>query len=357
MSTYRSARVTDVTSWGEMVQLAQIEFDDGSRGSAVILEELVGTVERGDRIIANATAVELGLGSGGYHFAVWNLEADELETGGEGHIMKLRYTPMQLNARAVEEDLGLAYSGLSRSLQGMPVVAGSLHSQLLPVAIAFKKEKPEGRLVYVMTDGGSLPLKFSHTARFLKEEGYLQSTISCGHAFGGDYEAVNVHGALIAARRVCGADAAVVTMGPGIVGTGSSVGFSGMEQGTVLNAASSLGGIPIAIPRITFKDPRERHRGLSHHTVAVLMCGACVEVRVPLPEMEAERGERVERQLRDAGIDSVHRVHPIDAGPVLELIRECGFEPTVMGRSVDEEPEYFMSAGAAGLLAARTGGD
>jgi Protein of unknown function (DUF3866) len=208
-----------------------------------------------------------------------------------------------------------------------------------------------------MTDGGCLPCSFSKTVGFLRERGLIERVITCGHAFGGDLEAVNAHGALLASKVVCGADAAIVVMGPGIVGTGSSLGFTGMEQGGIANAAASMGGRPVVIPRITFADPRERHRGLSHHTVSALRYGALAKCIVPVPLMERPKQELVDGQLRDSGITDLHDIRDVDAGEVIVLLEQCEQKASVMGRAVAEEPEFFMAAGAAGLVAAGIGGD
>ncbi|MDD5448420.1 MAG: DUF3866 family protein [Actinomycetota bacterium] len=353
MSTFRTAKTGTVSKWGEGISLATVRFNDGSSGEALVLEELIGFVELGDTVIVNTTAVDLGLGSGGYHFVLWNCSRDSVSTGEEGHIMKLRYTPLQLNVKTIEEELEDTSCEPGEVLGGMPVLAGSLHSQLLPCALSYKSENPSGQLVYIMTDGGALPLKFSRTVRFLREEGYLSSTISCGHCFGGEHEAVTIFGALAASRKILGADAVVVMMGPGIVGTGSVLGFSGMEEAIAINAAASLGGRPVAIPRIMFNDPRERHLGLSHHSISVLKFGARAKAVVPIPFMREERRERVWSQIKDSGIDLMHEIVEIKAEKVIPLIENCGFSPSVMGRSVKEEPEFFEAAGAAGMIAAR----
>jgi hypothetical protein len=357
VSAYRRATVAEVRPWGAGISEAELEFDDGPAGKAIVLESLVGPVGVGDAVVANTTAVDLELGSGGYHFVLWNLSRGVLDTGGAGHIMKLRYTPLQFNVEAAEESLAdLEGKDLSSVLGGMPVIAGSLHSQLLPAALAYREASPGGRLAYVMTDGASLPAAFSHTVRFLKENGYIASVITSGNAFGGDLEAVTAHGALIAARRLVSADAAITVMGPGIVGTGSAVGFTGIEQGIMVNAASSLGGLPIAIPRITFADPRDRHRGLSHHTVSALTYGACTRAIIAMPAMEGERRRVVSRQIEESGLERLHEVREVDAGVISRLLEGCEFKPTVMGRGFDEEPEFFMAAAAAALIAAGQGG-
>jgi len=331
-----------------------IEFEDGISAHAISYEELTGPVDVGDEVIANTTAVELGLGSGGYHFVLWNLKRNEWDSGNSGHIMKMRYTPIQFNVRACEEDLPESIE-LSKALDGMPVAAGELHSQLLPFAVAFKKENPKGKLVYIMTDGGALPISFSNTVRFLKNNGYIEQTVTCGHAFGGDIEAVNIFGALAYAREILKVDAAVVLMGPGIIGTGSAPGFSGIEQAIILNAVLAMGGFPVAIPRITFMDKRERHFGLSHHTITTLACATLQSVTVALPKLKGEKAEIVRMQLDASGISGKHEIREIDCTGFIDLLRSSKFQPTVMGRTVDDEPEFFMAAGAAGFLAARKG--
>jgi len=358
VSSYRRATVRSVTKRAPGMSEVDLEFEDGATGPAVALEEMVGAIAEGNHVIANITAVELGLGSGGYHFVLWNLSRNSLDTGGEGHIMKLRYTPLQFNVKAAEEVLGDLDEDedLSGVLGGMPVIAGSLHSQLLPVALAFRAAWPQGKLVYVMTDGGALPAVFSNTARFLRENGYLESVITCGNAFGGDLEAVGIHGALVVARCLARADAVVALMGPGIVGTGSNLGFSGMEQGIIINAAESLGGAPVAIARITFADARDRHRGLSHHTVSALKYGARAAATIALPLMQGARGDLAREQLAQAELGSAHEVREIDATGIGKLMEECELKGTVMGRGFDREPEFFMAAAAAGIIAARIGG-
>ena len=358
MSAYRRATVTGVSAWGPGISEAALDFEDGGAGKGLVLEQLVGTVRQGDQVIANTTAEDLNLGSGGYHFILWNLANGSLDTDGSGHIMKLRYTPLQFNVEAAEESLGMAEGeDLSTLLAGVGVIAGSLHSQLLAATVAYKDARSAGRLVYVMTDGGALPSAFSNTVRHLRDEGLLESVITCGNAFGGDREAVTLYGALAAARQLDGADAVVVLMGPGIAGTGSALGFTGIEQGMTVNAAASLGGLPIAIPRITFGDARARHQGLSHHTVAALKYAARARAVISLPMIGGERGRMVRGQLDSSGLADIHEVREVEASAVIDLMESSGQRVTVMGRTTRDEPEFFMAAGAAGIIAAQTGGE
>ena len=69
---------------------------------AINLEQLTGPVECGDRVVLNITAVEMMLGSGGQDFVLINLSRMSSSSEPPGHIIKLRYTPMQIPVLAVE---------------------------------------------------------------------------------------------------------------------------------------------------------------------------------------------------------------------------------------------------------------
>jgi hypothetical protein len=156
----------------------------------------------------------------------------------------------------------------------------------------------------------------------LKERGLLEATIGAGACFGGDVDSVNVWSAL-AWAKAAGCDAAVCSIGPGIVGTGTRLGHGGLAAAAAANAATGLGGRPVIALRISEADPRERHLGLSHHAQAVLDM-SLVEVSVPEPK-DAD-GWRA----ACAGLPLSH-----------------------MGRGPDEDGAFFASAFAAGRLAER----
>ena len=127
------------------------------------------------------------------------------------------------------------------------------------------QEQP--RIVYIMTDGGALPLAYSRVVAALREAGWLAGTVTAGQAWGGDIEAVSIHNALLAARHVLHADAAIVIQGPGNLGTETPWGFSGVACGDAVNAITALGGRPVACLRVSQADARPRHRGVSHHSM------------------------------------------------------------------------------------------
>src|SRR6266542_1936879 len=282
------------------LQRVEVDLGDGNE-RAYVLTQLTGSVAVGDRVVVNTTAVELGLGTGGWHVVHWNLEREQWAERGPGHIIKGRYTSLQADVGSAEEHL--SEPAEVESIEGMPVVAAALHSQLPAAAVAFKERNPHARLAYVMTDGAGLPLALSDLAFALQERGLVDATITCGHAFGGDYEAVSIFSALAVARHVAGADAAVVVMGPGIVGTNTRLGFSGMEVGPILDAAHALGGVAIACLRVSFADGRDRHVGLSHHSATALRLATRERALVAVPELPPAEAARLHADLVAAGID------------------------------------------------------
>jgi uncharacterized spore protein YtfJ len=327
---------------------------DGRLAEAINYDSLTGPVSPGDKVLLNVTAVEMGLGTGGYHFVMANLSRPEVRAQGLGHIMKLRYTPLQFKVLAVEEEVSLYREDLEKNegLEGMPVIIAPLHSLVAPAVAGIKTKSPEARVVYVMTDGGALPIAFSRQVRELKAKGLLHRTVTVGHAFGGDLEAVNMFSGLLAARAA-EADVAVVAMGPGNVGTKTTWGFSGLEQGEIVNAVAILGGRAVAVPRLSFADPRPRHFGLSHHTRTALGRVALLPALVPIPELPLPWKALVWRQLRESGITERHRLVEVDGRSALDLLDDLGMELRSMGRAREEDEAFFAAGGAAGILASR----
>ena len=316
MPTFRTATVTALLE--ERPGLQRVDTD---LGRAYALTQLTGEVAVGDRVVLNTTAVDLGLGTGGWHVVHWNLTTKDWSSPGPGHIVKLRYTSLQVDTGAAEED----HPDLPGTLGGTAVVACTLHSQVAVVAAVIRHLRPQARIAYVMTDGAALPIALSDLVHDLRSKGVLDATVTAGHAFGGDLEAVSIPSALVVARHVAGADVVVVGMGPGVVGTGSALGTTAVEAAGVLDAAAALGGRPILCSRVSDTDPRARHRGTSHHTGTVLdLVRSDIEVPVPAP------GDP-------------------DAAAVLGGL---GLRVTTMGRGPADDPGFFAACVAAARAAA-----
>ncbi|HHW56672.1 MAG TPA: DUF3866 family protein [Clostridia bacterium] len=342
-------KVSKIVSQREGITIVEVESEK-EKALALNYEDVTGKIEIGDKVYVNRTARLLSLGTGGYDFILVNLKYSEYDAVGNGHIMKLRYTPFQINVLTMEEQNSPYHTVFEnfKSLEGLPVIVGELHSMVAPVALVLKSINPKLKITYVMTDGGCLPISFSKTIFELKMRGIIDNTITIGHAFGGDYECINVYTALIGSKEVLKTDVVIVAMGPGIVGTGTKYGFSGVDQAHIIDAVNKLGGKPVLIPRIGFNDKRERHQGISHHTMTVLeLCNSsCVVV---FPTMEKKKEELVKDQISLNPVFSRFTIEFIDSSITKRYIEESGFKMTTMGRDYENEPDFFNACGAAAL--------
>ncbi len=328
----------------------------GERGGplvrALAYPELTGRPQPGDRVLLNTTALDLGLGTGGYALVIAVPGRLPADPEGPGHLVKARYTPLQATVLGVDEQ-GSAYHEVLRDaddLGRMPVVIADLHSALPAVLAACYAERPGAVVAYVMLDGGALPAWFSRSCAELRQAGWLAAVVTVGQAFGGDLEAVTVHTGLLAARHVLRADLAVVAQGPGNLGTGTRWGFSGVAAGEAVNAAAVLHGRPVAALRVSQADPRERHRGISHHSLTAYGRVALARADVVVPELPGPFGARVNAEAQPLGRrHSLVRV-PVDG--LYETLRACPVRLSTMGRGLDEDLAYFLAAAAAGRHAA-----
>ncbi len=374
MLKLRLATVTEVfqpgagsgSPGGEREQRLAVELTDGPErdgGRPAIADvALVGLCEVGDEVIVNVEALDLELGSGGFDVVHVNLTRGLQGEGAAGaNVMKLNYTSLQHTVSPVEEErLELPI--------GRPVAVLALHGQLAAVAWAFAQGSPGSRLGYVQTGGGALPGGHSRTVRALRERGLLAGHLSAGAAFGGEGEAITTAGAIHHGFRSLGWDAAVCGPGPGIVGSGSVLGHGGMAALDSAHVSLALGCQTLLVARMSTSDDRERHRGISHHTLTVL--DLLIEpVTVALP---AGMRSPVGADLR-AGLGAVFggsmpsrpalaldvarpvRITRHDwrrAGVDLPAFVASGLAAETMGRSLAEDPLFFGAALAGGTALA-----
>jgi hypothetical protein len=354
VTSFRTGTVTEVTSVtqdGVQQLLVQV---GGDVRRAVLYPRWTSPASVGDRVVLNTTAVELALGTGGDDFVVWNTAVDTYDAPSGGHIMKLRYTPAQSDVLAVEAQESPHHDVMANatSLEGVPVVATSLHSQLVPALAAFRRRCPDAVVAYVMTDGAALEAGYSNTLRRLRELGWLRGVVTTGHALGGDLEAVTLHTGLLAARHVLGAELVVAGIGPGVVGTGTRFGTTALDLGTIALATSALGGRSVVCVRLSEADPRERHRGLSHHVVSALRWVAAAAVPADAVVVVPAGPDAGGIAAKLAPWTVVEE----DAGNVLDDLQAAaalGLDSSHMGRRPAEDALFFRAAAAAGAYAAR----
>jgi hypothetical protein len=261
-----------------MIELSPGGNDAGKRAGGAPREaiadvRLVGHSEVGDEVIVNTQALDLDLGSGGFDVVHVNLtrglgggSSSTRADATNPQAMKLNYTSLQHMVAPVEgEEDGSLQLPVER-----PTAILALHGQLGAFAWAFAQGAPEARLGYVQTEGGALPGGHSRTVRALRERGLLAGHLTAGAAFGGEAEAITTAGALHHGLSVLGWDAAVCGPGPGIVGSGSTLGHGGMIALDSTHVALALGCPTVLVARMSSGDERSRHRGLSHHSLTVL---------------------------------------------------------------------------------------
>lgn len=332
--------------------IALVEYQDGTTSKAISYNFFNNHLQIGDFVLCNRTAVALELGTGGYDFVLANFSNPHVQHVTSGHIMKLRYTPLQFAVEMVEENKKYHHIyNECESLQGFPVIVGSLHSILTPAVLGALWQNNQVKIAYIMSDAASLPIQLSNNVNILKTKGLITSTITYGHAFGGDWETVNIYSALLTAKYCAKVDMAIVTMGPGIVGTGTKWGHTGLEQGDIVNAVNILQGTPILVPRISFADGRTRHYGISHHTLTVLTNICHEDTIVALPNLDSHKRKKIYGILQEANIAHKHSYVEKDGATALKINEYYKLPMSTMGRKPHEEKEFFEAAAVAGLLA------
>jgi hypothetical protein len=275
----------------------------------------------------NVQARELELGSGGFDVLYANMTRGlGLPPATGAHVMKLPYTPVQAAARHAEEG-----HELPQTLAALPVVGCSLHSQVAPVCAGIGADVC---VAYVQLPGGALPVSLSDTLRTLRARGLVATTIAVGACVDGDVQCVSAASALLWCAAE-GFDAVVCSVGPGVVGTGSSFGHGGLAAADALHAAAALDGAPVLAVRASEGDARERHRGVSHHVRDVLrLCGDGVVAAWP------------------QGWDAPEWLQPREEVEVSDWRSACSELPlSHMGRGPDDDPLFFAAAFAAGRAA------
>src|SRR6185503_12696195 len=194
------------------------------------------------------------------------------------------------------------------------------------------------------------PGALSDTVSGLLDRGLLAGHVTAGPAHGGALEAVTVEGAIDAGARALGWDCAIVGPGPGILGSASALGHGGIAALANAHAALSLGCVVTVVPRLSSGDPRERHRGLSHHTETVLDL-VLRPVRVAVPAgVSLPAGAGLERAIAHGDHDGAH----VDVSELVDPYLSSGLEARTMGRSFEEDRDFFLAALAGGAALAET---
>lgn len=366
MITWRRGTVQSIDKVWPGVQQVTLLLPDGETMPALSYPELVGELTVGIEVTANSNAVDRNLGTGGFALVVSQTDPPvRRDAEWPGHLVKARYTPLQTMVLGADEQDSPVHRVLAEAddLEGMPVITADLHSAL-PAIIAGlrlgadRAGRPPLKVAYVMSDGGALPIWLSRTVAGLQEAGWLDATVTVGQAFGGDLEAVSVHTGLLAAHLVAETDVAIVSQGPGNLGTGTRWGFSGVNVGEAINAVGVLGGRAIGSLRMSNADARPRHQGISHHSLtaygrvalspAVLAFPVLDDARLTMPDELTATIAGHRRALAESRHDVVDVIADAEVYAALE---NSPVRLSTMGRGLDADPLSFVAAAVAGVYA------
>lgn len=346
-----TTRVIDILFENETIQ--QIKTDKGAK-KALLYKQITKRVSKGDVVVVNTTATELKLGTGGWDIVryVLSKEHNSPINKGSGHIMKARYTPVQHSVLTVEEKNSPYHHLFHRSfsLNGKYVILAELHSMVPLIYYVSQQIKKGARCSVIFDDQASLVLSMSAHLHELHKEPFFTS-ITVGQAFGGQFEAVTVASALQFADLVIKPDIIVISVGPGVVGTGTKYGFSGMNMAHWSHTVSALNGVPIWIPRLSFSDKRKRHYGLSHHTLTPLATFTFKKAVVAFPYMDKTEKEMIKNQIANETFQTKHDIRFATTNEAKEYVenalKNAPLPIETMGRNYDEDRLFFLAVAEA----------
>ena len=326
---------------------------NGERRPAWADTALLGEMREGDEVVVNTAALDLRLGSGGFDIVHVNLTRGLAASGdSREHVIKLNYTSLQHPTAPIERRCNALtpYDTANALHRTATVLVLPLHGHLAPAAWAAAQSATEAgaeggtglKVGYVQTGGGALPGSFSREVRELRERGLLCGHITAAPAYGGEHEALSVAGAFDAAVNSLGWDAILAGPGPGIIGSDTRLGHGGIAALDTAHAALALGFPTLMSPRLSAADPRERHRGLSHHTRTVLdLLLAPVEIAAPEGEEEALASLKLATSGR----------HRLQVGAAdLDGYAVSNLPSRTMGRDLADDPLFFAAPLAAGRV-------
>ncbi len=147
---WRSGVVREVVrSWPGVVELVvavdrPVAGTTGLEVRALAYVDLIGEPVAGDRVLLNTTALAQGLGTGGYAMVVAIPDRLPPDPDLPGHLVKARYTPMQVSVQGADEQGSPGHETLREAddLGGMPVIVADLHSALPAVLAGLLLDRP-----------------------------------------------------------------------------------------------------------------------------------------------------------------------------------------------------------------------
>src|ERR1700744_6017609 len=121
---------------------------------ALAYPALTGRPQPGDRVLLNTTALDLGLGTGGYALVIAIPDRLPPDPALAGHLVKARYSPLQATVLGADEQ-GSPHHDVLRDaddLGGMPVGVGGPDPALPAILPGARAPGPALRAAYIMLD-------------------------------------------------------------------------------------------------------------------------------------------------------------------------------------------------------------
>ena len=345
---------------------------DGERRAAWADTALLGEMREGDEVVVNVAALDLGLGSGGLRHRP---RQPDPRARGRGRGRRARdEAQLQLPPAPGRAGRATARGGAEARRGATPVLVLPLHGHLAPAAWAAAQASP----------GAQGRLRADRRRRRCRGRS-AATPPSCSSA--ACSAATSPPPRPTAARRRrsrspapstppptgFGWDAVLAGPGPGIIGSETRLGHGGIAALDTAHAALALGMPTLLSPRLSSADARERHRGVSHHTLTVmqLLLGA-VEVPVPAggggpdrrPRRAPAAGATVCARCRSTSPDTPPAAFPRGRWVAESTRTRCSSPPPspraapCAARDEPRPPEPLgMASRAAGEAGRREGGD
>ena len=174
----------------------------------------------------------------------------------------------------------------------------------------------------------------------LRERGLLDGTVTAGHAFGGDLEAVNVPSALALAAHVPTPTSSSSAWARAWSAPAPRSASPRLEVADVLDAAAALGGRADRRPARVATPTRGRATRASATTPAP----PCDLARSPVHRRRCPR-------RRALGPTRDHDVVEVDVPDVAALLDDAGLDVTTMGRGPGRGPAVLRRPPAAAGVA------
>ena len=301
-------------------------------------------------MVVNVEAQDLGLGSGGFDIVCVNLTRG---LGGRWGAGRARHEA-QLHADPARRRAGRGGARATRPRSsGLPVAVLALHGQLAAGGVRASRGAPEARdRVRADRRRRAAGCALRRRRRAAGREDLIADHVTVAPCFGGEREAITLEGALHAGARAPGLGRGLVGPGPGHPRLGLRARHGGLEALHSAHAALALGcPVILGAAAVERRSARAPPRPQPPHARRCSSC-CCGRSRSPLAAAAIASRARARARRGAAGgghIGSSRSMSRISS----ERTVESGLPASTMGRTFEEDEDFFRAALAAGAVLAR----